>query len=270
MMKYITLFFLGIIALGTDCNAQFYGHHPHPRRQQHRVERNSNASFFDAKEMEIDGTILKYRVSTISGKSSSAPVLVVYLHGSSARGDDNTSQMGNSGVTSIYNYLTSSNMNAVMLVPQCPKDYAWSETDGRSSYNKKKQYNSYVKVLIDQYVASMHIDKSRIYVMGASMGGFGVYGMIRDYPNYFAAALCASGGVLRSGEKNKMVKNPVYQTVGSEEGQSNASLYKNLADNLNASGGNAKCDILEGLEHRQACSRAFSDARLKWVFSHKR
>lgn len=245
-----------------DCNAQPNWQRPHPRRQQHRVKQKSIAAF-SAKKMDIDGTTQKYRVATISGKSSSDPALEVYLHGSSARGDDNTSQMGNSGVTSIYNYLTSHSMNAVILVPQCPKDCAWSETDGRSSYNKKHQYNGYVKKLMDQYVIAMHIDKSRIYVLGASMGVFGVYGMIRDYPDYFTAALCASGGVLRSGEKNKLVKTPVYLTVGTKEGQSNAALYQKLADELNANGGNDKCDVLEALEHRQACSQAFSNERMK-------
>jgi len=87
-MKYIILFFLAIMAFGTDCHAQFYGHRPHPRRQQHQVERNSNASFFDAKKMEIDGTTLKYRVATISGKSNSAPILVVYLHSWFQRGTE--------------------------------------------------------------------------------------------------------------------------------------------------------------------------------------
>ena len=33
-------------------------------------------------------------------------------------------------------------------------------------------------------------------------------------------------------------------------------------------GGEAKLDVLEGLNHSQACEKAFTAERLEWVFSH--
>lgn len=44
------------------------------------------------------------------------------------------------------------------------------------------------------------IDPQRIYVTGISMGGFGTYRMISEYPELFAAACCVSG-TARAGEE---------------------------------------------------------------------
>lgn len=75
---------------------------------------------------------------------------------------------------------------AYVLVPQAPT--RWMEgfsggADGTSVYEKS------LKALIDSYV-SKHpdIDANRIYIGGASNGGYMTMLMIRDYPGYFAAA----------------------------------------------------------------------------------
>lgn len=50
--------------------------------------------------------------------------------------------------------------------------------------------------LIQEYVAkNPDIDPNRIYIGGASNGGYMTMLMIRDYPNYFAAAFPVCEGL---------------------------------------------------------------------------
>ncbi|MCA0296757.1 MAG: prolyl oligopeptidase family serine peptidase [Actinobacteria bacterium] len=50
-----------------------------------------------------------------------------------------------------------------------------------------KGYSAKLKALIDSVVARNHIDRSRIYVVGASNGGYMTPRLVADNPGYFAA-----------------------------------------------------------------------------------
>lgn len=225
---------------------------------------------FRPMQLMINGQCVKFRIAVVSGTSEESPILVTYLHGKNASGDDNISPMCNRGVYSIYNYLKMNDINAVMLVPQCPTDFSWAEGDGRKYFEKEKRYNHLVKVLLDECITHMNIDESRIYILGTSMGGFGVYGMLLDYPDMFAAAFCASGGILNSCEQVKNIHTPIYFTIGTCEGTNYVELYQRYVETLDKGNIQVRFEELKGLNHRQACAEAFSEERLQWVFSHRR
>lgn len=44
--------------------------------------------------------------------------------------------------------------------------------------------------------------------------------------------------------------------------------FRETVESINKNGGEAKLDVLEGLNHSQACEKAFTAERLEWVFSH--
>lgn len=48
--------------------------------------------------------------------------------------------------------------------------------------------------LIDEVVARYDVDRSRIYVTGVSMGGFGTWDLLGRFPQRFAAAVPICGG----------------------------------------------------------------------------
>ena len=52
-----------------------------------------------------------------------------------------------------------------------------------------------VKNLLDDYMNKPEVDKSRIYIIGLSMGGMGVYDMVCRFPDLFAAAVSICGSV---------------------------------------------------------------------------
>ena len=53
--------------------------------------------------------------------------------------------------------------------------------------NYSKGYIKSVKAMIDEFVSENNIDKNRIYIFGASAGGYMSFRMMIEYPDYFAA-----------------------------------------------------------------------------------
>ena len=224
---------------------------------------------FKAMEMPTNGTTVKYRAAVVSGSSDNSPALVVYLHGKHGSGNDNIRQMDNQGIYAIYDYFADNKISAIVLVPQCSEEYNWSGRRGRQKGIGSTGYNKYVKELIDKCVLSMGIDTTRIYVLGPSMGGGGVWNMLDCYPGFFAGALSASGSSTGCKIEN-LAQTPVISTLGTEETQATVESFQKTVNDINAKGGNAKFEALEGLTHPQACAAAFSPDRLKWVFSNQK
>lgn len=65
------------------------------------------------------GTSLSYRKAQIGTNAAKRPAVVVYLHGGSSKGNDNTLQMQEPGVEAIYSYLARHNIIAPSTCKRC-------------------------------------------------------------------------------------------------------------------------------------------------------
>jgi len=129
--------------------------------------------------------------------------LVLFLHGAGERGSDNQAQLIH-GSMMFTNPVNREKYPAIVLFPQCPRDYFWSferRPEGRLDVNsfpadyKISSILQAVKDLLDQYIAKGCIDVNRIYIMGLSMGGMGTFDMVCRFPDVFAAAIPICGGI---------------------------------------------------------------------------
>ena len=82
--------------------------------------------------------------------------------------------------------------------------------------NYSKGYIKSVKAMIDEFVSENNVDKNRIYVFGASAGGYMSFRMMIEYPNYFAAfstsaaaldKAATSGGVATTTQDLMKIRN---------------------------------------------------------------
>ena len=104
--------------------------------------------------------------------------LIVFLHGSGERGDD-IEKVRRYGVPKCCEEKL---LPAFVLAPQCRTGRIWdSQTE--------KLY-----ALISEIMEKYPIDADAVSVTGLSMGGFGVFQMITDYPHLFSAAAPLCGG----------------------------------------------------------------------------
>jgi predicted peptidase len=145
------------------------------------------------------GDTLNYRQLYPDADTMRKYPLVIFLHGSGERGNDNEAQLK----WGVMNFATDQNMvlhPALVIAPQCPEKMSWSNfsrskntADTRLQPAASKPMELLMG-LIKQLIKTMPVDTNRIYITGLSMGGFGTYDAIERYPHLFAAAVPVCGG----------------------------------------------------------------------------
>lgn len=128
--------------------------------------------------------------------------LVLFLHGAGERGNDNEKQLTHGGQM-FLNPVNREKYPAFVLFPQCPESGYWAYENRPQSFiptqmpvgKEMPSVFQAVKELLDMYLANPQVDKSRIYIMGLSMGAMGTYDMVSRFPDIFAAAVPICGTV---------------------------------------------------------------------------
>ncbi len=123
--------------------------------------------------------------------------LVLFLHGSGERGNDNASQLVHAAKDFVR---LRDQYPAFVIFPQCPLEKRWVETSwedesGAGTFPDQPSAAMTMALAIVDEVAREHpVDSDRMYVCGLSMGGFGSWYAAATAPNRFAAAVAVCGG----------------------------------------------------------------------------
>lgn len=129
--------------------------------------------------------------------------ILLFLHGAGERGNDNILQLTH-GAMMFTNPVNSEKYPCFVVFPQCPSDKYWPLSTPPTGFFNGNPFPpddeistplKLTKELLDKLVKEQPIDKNRIYVVGLSMGGMGVFDITCRYPNYFAAAVPICGGI---------------------------------------------------------------------------
>jgi len=139
--------------------------------------------------------------------------LIIWLHGGGEGGIDPTIAAGaNKAVAFASDEAQEIYGGAYVLAPQAPTYWMQGKTgtaDGTSIYSHA------LMQLIKDYVAkNPDIDPNKIYIGGASNGGYMTMLMIRDNPGYFAAAFPVCEGLrdtfVTDEDILKMMNTPIW------------------------------------------------------------
>jgi predicted peptidase len=157
----------------------------------HSAAPGGGAAAFESATHTYKGFALPYRLlkpeKIEPGKKY--PV-VIFLHGSGERGNDNNVQLKNSA-TRLADSDLRKKYPCFLLVPQCPKTTSWSP----APKGGKADALDAALDLLDTTIRKNPIDRSRIYILGLSMGGIGTFNALKARPKFFAAAIpiCGAG-----------------------------------------------------------------------------
>ena len=139
--------------------------------------------------------------------------LIIWFHGNGEGGykdyQNNVSQkLANRGAVAFAEDKTQKIFGgAYVVAPQA--DDTWYN-------NYSKGYIKSVKAMIDEFASENNIDKNRIYIFGASAGGYMSFRMMIEYPDYFAAfstsaaaldKAATSGGVATTAQDLMKIRN---------------------------------------------------------------
>ena len=147
-------------------------------------------------EKEVNGQKLKYLLSVPEKNpdKNGWPILL-FLHGAGERGSD-LEKVKVHGPPKLINKFTQLK-NAIVISPQCPTDSCWNTLVLISLLN----------LVFEEFKGK--INTNRIYVTGLSLGGYGVWHLISQYPEVFAAASPICGG----GDVSKINGNFVFNNA---------------------------------------------------------
>ncbi len=229
---------------------------------------SSDFSLIMSKAVYTDssGKKIPYRLYSPQSSESQNFPLVIYLHGAGTNGNNNKKQVQNNTFLEVL--FSEENLEkypCFVLVPQCPEDERW--VDGPDD-----QVNVEVelKELIEKIKGEYSVDSSRIYLTGVSMGGFGTWGLLRDYPDYFTAAIPVCGGWDLPGdiEKAPLMKNvPIWVFHGAKDTAVPVERSRDMVKALEDAGGKVKYTEYPEEEHSIA-GRVYHEAELlPWLFS---
>ena len=231
----------------------------------------SQSSLFSSeKYTNADGETLNYRQLISDYDPVSKYPLVIFLHGSGERGDDNDAQLK----WGVQNFATSKNMKmhpAIVIAPQCPKEMSWgnySNTDMSLQPSPSEPMKLLIE-LIQETIQKLPIDTNRIYITGLSMGGFGTFDAISRYPDLFAAAVpvCGGGDIKRAAS---IAHIPIWIFHGALDGAVNPVLSHNMLKALTDAGAHPGYTQYPKAGHFSWIAAYDDDMMMYWLFSQNK
>ncbi len=200
--------------------------------------------------------------------------LVLFLHGAGERGDDNKLQL-------LYfpeqmaQPRWRERFPCYVLAPQCRKDAKWVEVDWSlpESHEAPAEPGDQMKVvmqILEKTLAEEQIDKSRIYLTGLSMGGYGSWDLAVRKPDLFAAVAPICGGA-DNASLAALKDIPVWVAHGDKDRAVPVERSRLAVAALRKAGGNPVYVEMPGVEHNSwTPSYSDNDGLVPWLFRQKR
>jgi predicted peptidase len=183
-----------------------------------------------------------------------APVpLIIFLHGSGERGSD-LNKVKTWGPPAIAEKDPA--FPFMVVSPQVPEGEWW--------------HARLLKGMIDDVLAKYNVDRSRVYLTGLSMGGYGAWDLAISYPQYFAAVapICGGGNTIRI---RQMKDVPTWAFHGLKDDAVPEQESARMVAALKAAGGNVQYTVLPEAGHVETWVYAYGQAGLfDWFLTHRK
>ena len=235
---------------------------------------------FQKKTFAFNGRDLQYRILFPENYDAGKKYpLVLFLHGAGERGGDNEKQLTHGAKL----FLADSNRKkfpAIVIFPQCPTDSSWGSLKvdrTKTPYSFSFDYTmpqtwamQAVINMVKQVATTEKVDKKRIYISGLSMGGFGTFEAVYQYPTLFAAALPICGGG-DTAHYDKRVKDiPYWVFHGDADAVVNVENSRAMVRKLEALKVKVKYTEYPGVNHNSWDNAFAEPTYLNWMFAQKR
>jgi predicted peptidase len=227
---------------------------------------------FEAREHKSEW-VMPYRL--FHPEATRKAPLVLYLHGSGGLGDDNLKQLGLGNRFGTRVWLLPENQKrfpCYVLAPQT--DRGWIRYD--FSQQPAKELPGFgdgarlALEIVDGLRREFPIDERRIYIAGNSMGGAGVWNVLANRPNFFAAAVICCGGESPD-DGTGSAATPLWDFHGDADEVVPVSSSRDRIAARRRAGGYPIYTEYAGADHDGTTKLAFTEPALpSWVFSQRR
>lgn len=199
---------------------------------------------------------LLYTPRDYSTSGKNYPV-VIYLHGSSQKGND-LSKLKAYGLPQMIE--KGENFDFIVASPQCPSDASlWSS-------------ENWFEPLFEELKSKFRVDLNRVYITGISMGGGGAFEVAKENPDTFAAVVPLCAWQSPAEDICKLKNIPIWTLHGAADDIVPISQTEEKVKKLKACEGNIKFTSLENEGH--AIQWLYADKSkyriLDWMLSQKK
>lgn len=187
--------------------------------------------------------------------------LIIFLHGIRERGSNGF--ISGMFATIIKQYLKQ--IPALVLFPQCRPGKYWTNA----------QMDRMVMRQIESINTEYAINAERQYLIGVSMGGYGVWHFAANYTKNFAALVSICGGSpLTGGDRftpiaEKIDKTPAWLFHGAEDNVVQVSESRNMVAAIKANQGNVKYSEYAGVGHNVWLNALGEKELIPWLLAQK-
>jgi predicted peptidase len=190
--------------------------------------------------------------------------LVVFLHGSGERGDDNHAQL-RLGVQGFNTQAVRARHPAIVVAPHCPREQSW----GGLWYGGSTPVQEAVIRLARGLAQKQSVDPRRVYLAGLSMGAIGGWDLLVRAPGLFAAALLVCGDP-DPANAEALRDLPIWSLHGDADDAVLPDNDRAIAARFAALGAKARYTELAGVGH-EAWDPVFDDPQVyDWLFAQRK
>jgi predicted peptidase len=237
--------------------------------------RSQEPTGFLNRTIELEGVSHRYQVYVPAEYTRARrwPV-ILFLHGSGERGTDGLLQTSIGLGEGIRRHAE--RWPAIVVFPQAPPDYRWH---GKVAH--------LALATLDRTIREFSTDAERVYLVGLSAGGNGVWNLAYRTPERFAALVAVCGWVQPTPERREAILPPdsgtPYPVIARRirslpvwiwHGQADSVVpveeSRRMAEALRAAGGEVRYTELPGVGH-DSWVRAFDSPELPpWLLGRSR
>lgn len=231
---------------------------------------------FVSRQLERDGIVHRYQVFLPSRRAGGErPALIMFLHGSGERGDDNRKQVEVGLGPVVRSRLDE--FPAIVVFPQIHSDEADLERFGDTAF-----------AILDAVQAEFGGDPQRVLLTGLSLGGYASFELALMQPGRFAAVvpICggfdppearfvarrkALGGVSSHDEAARKLRGiPFWVFHGAKDDVVSVENSRQMVDALKRAGADVRYTEFPDTGHN-AWDPAYATAELwPWLFAQRR
>ena len=178
--------------------------------------------------------------------------LVIYVHGAGGRGHD----PANIGFSyQLARYAEEHDLPVMVAAPLCEMDN-W--------------YMCFTELVVFiRFAARMEgVDPDRVYLMGASMGGYATWALLMCVPELIAAAAPICGGGM-AWNAARMKDVPVWAFHGVDDDTVAVTESISMAGALRACGGDVTLTLLPGVGHNAWEPALREYGVVEWMLTHR-
>jgi len=184
--------------------------------------------------------------------------LLLHLHGAGERGNDLNKIKVHGPPNLVDHPDKAKEWPFITVSPQCPED-AW-DWGGMQVLG----------LLLDEIEKRYDVDKDRIYVTGLSMGGFGTWALVSQYPERFAAGMPICGG-FDPAKAGRLVKVPLWVFHGDKDDIVPLVKSTEMVDAIKAAGGTrVKLTVYPDVDHNSWSMTYDNPEVYRWLLEQNR